>query len=206
MKTKFVNRVGQTVGELFIKEVLFHKSLVNGKTERQYKCVCICKKEIQIRASLLSPNVKRQQINCGHDRVKRCKYAQVFSANSRRLPSKEKAKGQVISTYKSGAKRRNLSFQLTNQQVFDLVEQNCSYCGSEPKNISKVYVNKKHKIWEEYLHNGIDRVDNTKGYELDNSITCCIICNKAKDIMSKQDFLSWIEQVYNHSIKPKNLP
>ena len=38
--------------------------------------------------------------------------------------------------------------------------------------------------------NGVDRVDNTKGYSVDNSVPCCKFCNTAKHTMSEGDFFT----------------
>jgi hypothetical protein len=48
----------------------------------------------------------------------------------------------------------------------------------------------------EYAYNGIDRVDNFKGYEIDNCVPCCYICNYAKRDMSKDQFLAWVKRIY----------
>lgn len=86
-----------------------------------------------------------------------------------------------MSGYKSGAKKRNLEFSLTKEQFVTICESNCHYCGLEPKN-----------------KNGIDRVDNTKGYTLENSVPCCYQCNQAKSDRSVDEFLNWAKKVYNN--------
>jgi len=48
------------------------------------------------------------------------------------------------------------------------------------------------------------RIDNVLGDNIgyvENCVPCCTTCNVAKATMGKDDFLSWIERVYNHSIK-----
>jgi hypothetical protein len=52
---------------------------------------------------------------------------------------------------------------------------------------------KKHK--DSILHNGIDRVDSSAGYTVDNSAPCCKTCNAAKRSLSVQEFLAWVESV-----------
>lgn len=44
--------------------------------------------------------------------------------------------------------------------------------------------------------NGIDRKDNQLGYEILNVVSCCKICNIAKNDMKICEFLSWIEVVF----------
>jgi hypothetical protein len=43
--------------------------------------------------------------------------------------------------------------------------------------------------------NGIDRVDNTKGYSVDNCVPCCRRCNVAKADMTPDQFLGWASLV-----------
>ena len=57
------------------------------------------------------------------------------------------------------------------------------------------------KLGTEYKYNGIDRVDNKIGYELDNCVSCCIKCNKAKSYFGQDEFLNHIKKIYKHSIE-----
>lgn len=49
-----------------------------------------------------------------------------------------------------------------------------------------------HKKW----NNGIDRIDNTKGYVPDNCRTSCKICNKAKSEMTEALFKELIGRIH----------
>ena len=49
-----------------------------------------------------------------------------------------------------------------------------------------------------YSYNGIDRKDNTRGYEPDNCLPCCGLCNRMKSALSYGDFMDWIGRVINH--------
>lgn len=48
------------------------------------------------------------------------------------------------------------------------------------------------------LYNGIDRVDSSLGYTVDNVVPCCKLCNQAKNNLSKQEFVDWVKRVYDH--------
>jgi hypothetical protein len=63
------------------------------------------------------------------------------------------------------ALKRGHSWSLTSDQYTDLVIRPCHYCGME--NSSKAGI-------------GLDRLDNDKGYELDNVVGCCGECNVAR--------------------------
>ena len=51
-----------------------------------------------------------------------------------------------------------------------------------------------------FLRVGIDRKDSSKGYTLENCVSCCDICNRMKMQMSENTFLNRIEQIYNYSV------
>ena len=48
------------------------------------------------------------------------------------------------------------------------------------------------------FYNGIDRVDNNRGYEIENVVPCCTSCNSAKMDLSKEDFLCRIKRCYDN--------
>ena len=49
--------------------------------------------------------------------------------------------------------------------------------------------------------NGLDRVDSSKGYTIDNVVPCCAICNTAKNKMTQKEFKEWIKTVYENYVK-----
>jgi hypothetical protein len=87
------------------------------------------------------------------------------------------AKGRRNSYMKS-AKHRNLSFELTLEDVTALTNRLCFYCGNNPNPT-----------------NGIDRQDNKEGYTKANSVPCCATCNHAKATLSVEVFLAWVQRV-----------
>jgi hypothetical protein len=46
--------------------------------------------------------------------------------------------------------------------------------------------------------NGIDRVDNSRGYHTDNCVSCCIACNREKRAQSQAAFLENTRRRYEH--------
>ncbi len=102
----------------------------------------------------------------------------------------------IYNGYKYKSIKRGYDFNITFEDFLDLTQHNCVYCNTPPSNLAS---RKDTKI--DYIYNGIDRLDNTKGYVLDNCVPCCKHCNIAKNSMTESEFLSWIEQVYNHRIK-----
>lgn len=77
--------------------------------------------------------------------------------------------------YKRKAKNRNYNFTLTKENFEKLTSSNCFYCGKNPENVCKQAFSNG-----DYIYNGIDRVDNSKGYTIDNCVPCCFKCNSWK--------------------------
>jgi len=107
------------------------------------------------------------------------------------------------SNYRCGAARRNLPFELTPEQIAEIVIRPCFYCGSMPeKSKWAVFIERGRAVYRRFSvvpdHHGIDRVENSKGYTLDNVVSCCSICNVAKRTMSKDAFLEWAKRLAHH--------
>lgn len=101
------------------------------------------------------------------------------------------AKNQLISWYIWGAKRRNLKFDLSREDCERLFQSPCYYCGVPPGAV-------RHTRKHHYNYNGIDRVDNSRGYTWDNCVACCRQCNQAKSNFSVDCFLSWANRLVLH--------
>ena len=107
----------------------------------------------------------------------------------------------LLDNYKRSAKRRGYSFGLTPEQFSDFTTRDCLYCGQEPKNTKFSYdktITPSNREYGTYTYNGIDRVDNSIGYEFDNCVPCCSICNTMKSALEQQDFLDHIDIMMTH--------
>jgi len=80
------------------------------------------------------------------------------------------------------AKRKNLAFEITNEDYETTVKMVCYYC---------------HEINEKGF-NGLDRINQSLGYTLDNCVSCCSQCNYMKGSMSK---LAYIQRACHISTK-----
>lgn len=116
------------------------------------------------------------------------------------LPDWFRSMNVVFGTYKKIAKKRNLSFNLTKSFFRFITQQNCYYCGNSPTITNCVNLSKITEGVGEYTYNGIDRVDNLQGYEIENCVPCCRDCNLAKSIYTIEEFKSWIIRVYSYFI------
>ena len=86
--------------------------------------------------------------------------------------------------YIHGAKQRGLLFRLSFDDFKRFITQQCFYCNNEPTPF-----------------NGIDRIDNSKGYIKNNCVSCCIKCNKMKNTLSKKDFLDQCKKIVEQNDK-----
>ena len=96
----------------------------------------------------------------------------------------------VLREYHRGAKDRGFVWNLSGEQFDKLTSSNCHYCGIPPYTVKK----NRHRNGQ-FVYNGIDRVDNSQGYEIENCVSCCKVCNRAKDIMGLEEFLSWVRRI-----------
>lgn len=110
------------------------------------------------------------------------------SRNNRKYSNS--AIGNEYLTYQRSAKRRGYYFNLSYDEFYSLAKSNCHYCGTEP--IRKIVHN--HSVDTEII-NGIDRVDNNKGYDIDNVVPCCTTCNFAKHSMSYEEYMSYLRRL-----------
>lgn len=120
-----------------------------------------------------------------------------------RLPDGEAAFNSLYGAYKRNAiKFRKVSFELTKDQFRDITKQNCHYCGRGPNTIRDPEAMKsKGKNSGAYVYNGVDRVDSSKGYELDNVVPCCSTCNYMKSDLSVDEFYKHLLKIISFSGK-----
>ncbi len=156
----------------------------NSGHHAQWECVCECGKIKIVRTSAL---MSGDTVSCGcykRDRVMKPNGVASFNL--------------FIYNYKRSAKNRNIDFLLSNEEIKEIISQNCNYCGAEPKEYNRS-AQKKNKTNGNILANGIDRIDNSKGYTKDNCVPCCSYCNSIKNDKTKKEFLDHIEKIYKFS-------
>jgi len=101
----------------------------------------------------------------------------------------------IFNLYKRNAKNRNINFNLSIDEFKEITQKNCYYCNVSPKQFSSNYIQ-----YGLYIYNGIDRIDSNKGYEIDNVVPCCGVCNRAKLAMPLDEFILWIKNLCEYSI------
>lgn len=124
-----------------------------------------------------------------------------YSREIRERPLGEAAKTKLFCRYRADAQRRGLSFKLSKEEFAQIVFQSCTYCGR--KEVSD-YQPKRTNGGTTYT--GIDRVDNSRGYTVDNCQPCCKDCNRAKWQLSDGELMNLIELIYlNRFVKTQDL-
>ena len=85
--------------------------------------------------------------------------------------------------YERGAKRRNLTFELSLFDFASIIVQPCYYCGKKDS-----------------IYTGVDRLDSSKGYTKDNCAPCCAHCNMQKRIYSEKEFKEDTNRRFLHTL------
>lgn len=118
----------------------------------------------------------------------------------RTLPPGRAARNRVLKAYRGGAYNRGLAWELTEEEFDGLITQDCAYCGCAPSTVEKGSGLRS----GDFVHGGIDRVDNMQGYVMSNVVPCCRVCNRAKMAMSHAEFLAWIGRLVSFRAKRRN--
>jgi len=168
------------------------KSQYNSKVGMEHEWAVILEK---------SP-LKKQRSNCYY--LIKCKICGELShKNSSKLVDKKykscgcvtkrdagfSSANDIFGGYIRNSKKRKIPFEILFEEFFELSQQECFYCGEKPRSISKISKN------GEFFYNGIDRIDNSKGYIKENIKPCCGICNRMKWDMKFKDFKEKISQI-----------
>jgi len=159
----------------------YRKKPKGGQFAR-FVCECECGKQHIARAD----NLKNGHvISCGCVKTK---------------PKGQAAFDMYYNSYIRSAKNREHVFNLTEEDFKKCINKNCHYCNSIPTLLdSPNYQELNGSIQA----NGIDRVKNTTGYEKNNCVPCCSLCNRIKHGNDYQRWLQYLEQLYLFRIQNK---
>jgi hypothetical protein len=84
--------------------------------------------------------------------------------------------------YVRDASKKNIKIELTFDEFVEIVKSPCYYCG----------------IIQDKGFNGIDKMNYSKGYIKENSISCCTICNFMKGTLTPEIFLKRVEHILTY--------
>lgn len=179
-------RYGKLVATKCVGSVLVGDPAKNQrKTLWEFKCDCgntVTKK--------LAHVAKGDTTNCGCERASRLEA--LWEKNT--LPYGQSSFNSLYKAYVKTAKGRDIAWGLTRDEFRTITSGSCAYCGLPPS--QKRLTNKASN--GEYVYNGVDRVDNSLGYYIENVVPCCGMCNMAKSSHPVNVFLEWVERVYEY--------
>lgn len=170
-----INETGMRYGRLSV----LRKAVNKGSDHVYWTCLCDCGKEVAVRGSHLRSGETR---SCG-----------CYQRDSQTIMLKENAVKRAVQNYKNGAKKRKYEYSLTDKEARKLFFGRCSYCGAKP---SKNY---RSEVKVTLLINGIDRIDNSKGYIPGNVITACAVCNQMKHRLGVKEFIEHINRIARYN-------
>jgi len=199
---KAIDYTGKRIGYMTILgRVSDDQKLVKNDKYVQWQARCDCGNEVILDSRQIRRTPNR---SCGCQwRV----HAPLFSRDP-----KETNINNYMSRYKGGAKKRHLSWSLTKDEFERFIFSSCYYCGALPSIAQNVFNKTRYKqVRSEQAKrrhedglirtNGIDRIDSNLGYSLDNCVTSCKDCNYGKHVKTTEEFLKWINRVWNHQHK-----
>lgn len=115
------------------------------------------------------------------NRLKRIENATNWRLNNQEKQLETRRKYQTtprgrLNSIKSSAKTRKIPYLITDSEALIILNNKCYYCG----NYDKI---------------GIDRIDSSIGYKINNCVPCCEICNYMKNTYSRDVFLEQCKKI-----------
>ena len=187
MRGKIVDLTGMRFGNLTVLGL-------SKKRDRRnlilWDCKCDCGNMVSYRGGKLrATDSKSRRVSCG------CRCPFPLSNGVSEVTAKYGSPfNRLRSEYIFNAERRGYVWRLTDEQFYNLVIDDCFYCGSEP-------VLSSHSIATiKFYANGVDRLDSSEGYFIDNCVPCCPDCNYFKNKFPYDKFISLITKIYEHHV------
>ena len=178
-----VKEARDLTGKTFGKLTVIERAQPNKQKRTRWHCECECGNAVVVSDWNLVSGLTK---SCG------CLRRETASEMHKKSHG-EASFNALFSTYKRHANAQNVAFELSEDEFRQLISSDCFYCGSAPSNVFK---NKSGN--GDLIYNGIDRLDPTKGFVIDNVVPACADCNCAKGTRSVDDFIAWIKRVNNH--------
>lgn len=172
--------IGQIIGPFKVLSTIREETLSGGKITK-YECECV---------------------KCGSLSIKQLHHIKGFKGEGCLECTNKLTRKPTLSieernykNYKSKIeKQTNKIFDLSFEEFDSITKLNCCYCGTEP--IFPERFKNEFKNREVVYFNGIDRIDSTKGYILQNCVPCCSRCNSMKSDLKQIEFLEHIKKIY----------
>lgn len=174
--TRFIDEVGNRYGRL----VVLQQDGQNRHQCAMWLCQCDCGNQVTV----VGTNLRRGGVqSCGCLRLERVKETVA-------LPKGEASFRRLLRTYRANARKKGLEFSLSEEEFRELTIGSCHYCGNRPERAATSGFDTG-----EYIYNGVDRRDNSKGYISGNVAACCWVCNHSKSDMSYESFVRHLDRL-----------
>ncbi len=170
----------------FTRLIVTSRAESNKHGHTKWHCICDCGNKVIAYASDLK---RGGRPSCG------CLKGEKIS-QLKKLPPGTSGLNQMYAQYRKGANQRNIVFALTPLEFSSLIDKRCHYCGKGPTLRAFGEVRMKAKnVNGNFIYTGIDRKDSKIGYQIENCVTCCKTCNFAKNDMSYEDFIKYLDEL-----------
>ena len=183
-------RVTDLTGHTFGRLTVIEQAWKEGRTEAHWKCICVCGTTKIVSGGSLRHG---RTVSCG-------------CFQSEQIANRNKA-GRITEpwlvdmkqyvrrlNYVSSRWRQTHPWALSLEDYKRLVTARCYYCGRLPDQEPRSSLMREMSV----KRNGIDRVDNTKGYAPTNCVPCCTTCNREKGFQSHDAFIENTRRRYEH--------
>lgn len=167
------------VGEVFGRLKVIQKKTNALGNHVKWACLCRCGTLIDLKTQDL---VGSRYTSCG-----------CLKYENNRKDDRDVATHLLFKRYKQNAERTKKSWELTFSQFRELVLSSCFYCGQFTK---KTLARKTRKL--DTAYSGVDRKDSSLGYTVENSVSCCSMCNKMKMEFPLDSWKDQIRRIYDH--------
>lgn len=115
-------------------------------------------------------SLSNRELYCSHacKRLVRNRASSLTKDKQKQYREKPDAK---YKRYKMSAIKRGYSFDLSQSEFLAFWKKSCHYCGNIINTI------------------GLDRIDNSQGYSIENVVPCCTACNIMKHTLDGEQFI-----------------
>lgn len=183
--------INKTFGKLTIERLFnrLRKYEDYFKTDIMCTCICSCgnKKDVTLHYVKYSKNP-----SCGCGRIGKENSKNRGKLNGR-FTGYEEIFTHFWTPYKIRAKAKGLPFTMTMEYIWEmfLAQNKCCALSGVPIHFGPVRSHRDTTV-------SIDRIDNSKGYEIGNVQLVHKVINVMKNVLSDNEFIEWCRKVTNN--------
>lgn len=174
----WVDLTGKRFGKLVVDGLERRKNSTRQAHEAWYwRCICDCGNTTYRTTHSLEHSINAACHEC----------SRATAVSKTTLPHGMAKWHRMMRVYKKNANMKGRVFTLSESDFIRVATSPCAYCGAAPADTTYGVV-----------CNGIDRIDNNRGYELDNVAACCRWCNLMKCKYPRDAFLQHVADIARH--------